>query len=151
MLTYFDLQPPPTTAGINRPYAGARTEGDLPVGKHALQLYSLATPNGVKVTCALEELGVPYDAWPVNILKGEQFTSGFVAANPNSKIPVLVDNSGPAGVPANVFESGHILLYLAEKYGKLIPTDPAARTECLNWLFCNVRHLVGSLHCWRLI
>lgn len=126
-------------AAINRPTAGARFEQDLPIGRHPLQLYSLATPNGVKVSVMLEELlalgheGAEYDAWLVRILDGEQFGSGFVAANPNSKIPVLVDHSGPE--PVRVFESGSILLYLAEKFGALIPTGQPARTECLNWLF----------------
>jgi len=124
--------------GINRPTAGARSERDLPVGKHPLQLYSLATPNGQKVTLALEELGVKYDAWPINIMKEDQFTTGFVAVNPNSKIPAMVDKEGPGGKPINLFESGAILLYLAEKYGKLIPKDPATRVECLNFLFFNI-------------
>ncbi|RTE86737.1 MULTISPECIES: glutathione-dependent disulfide-bond oxidoreductase [Gammaproteobacteria] len=126
-------------ANINRPIAGATHDKDLPVGKHPLQLYSLATPNGVKVTILLEELlamGVreaEYDAWIIDILEGEQFSSGFVSANPNSKIPALVDHS--TETPTRVFESGSILLYLAEKYGHFIPQDPAKRTECLNWLF----------------
>lgn len=126
--------------GINRPTAGARTEGELPRGKHAIQLYSLATPNGVKVTCMLEELGIPYDAWPINILKGDQFTTGFVAMNPNSKVPSMIDYSGAAGESSatNLFESGSILLYLAEKYGKLLPTDPNQRVQCINWLFCQM-------------
>jgi len=126
-------------ANINRPTAGATHEKALPVGRHPLQLYSLATPNGVKVTVLLEELlalghaGAEYDAWLVRINDGEQFGSGFVAANPNSKIPVLVDRSG-AG-PIRVFESGAILLHLAEKFGALLPADGAARAECLSWLF----------------
>jgi len=126
-------------AAINRPTAGPRFDRDLPVGEHALQLYSLATPNGVKVTVMLEELlaaghaGAEYDAWLVRINEGDQFGSGFVAANPNSKIPALVDRSGPE--PVRVFESGAILLYLAEKFGAFLPTDHAGRTETLNWLF----------------
>ncbi|WP_113906652.1 glutathione-dependent disulfide-bond oxidoreductase [Aliidiomarina celeris] len=126
-------------AAINRPIAGATHEKELPVGKHPLQLYSLATPNGVKVTLMLEELlekGIKqaeYDAWIINILEGEQFSSGFVAANPNSKIPALVDYSTEK--PTRVFESGSILLYLAEKFNAFLPTTPAERTECLNWLF----------------
>ncbi|KAI8899707.1 glutathione S-transferase [Globomyces pollinis-pini] len=122
--------------GMNRPTAGKRSERDLPVGKHPLQLYSLGTPNGQKVTILLEELGVDYDAWKINIMQLDQFTSGFVAINPNSKIPALVDNTGEK--PIRVFETGSILLHLAEKYGKFIPTDPALRAECLNWLFWNV-------------
>ncbi len=126
-------------ANINRPVAGPTHEKDLPVGRHPLQLYSLATPNGVKVTVMLEELlalghgGAEYDAWLIKINQGEQFGSGFVAANPNSKIPALVDHSGPA--PIRVFESGAILLYLAEKFGALLPVDAAQRAECLSWLF----------------
>ena len=126
-------------ASINRPVAGATHDKDLPVGKHPLQLYSLATPNGVKVTVMLEELlaaghaGAEYDAWLIKIMDGDQFGSGFVAANPNSKIPALVDHSGPA--PVRVFESGSILLYLAEKFGAFVPTDPAKRAEVLSWLF----------------
>lgn len=126
-------------ANINRPTAGATFEQDLPVGEHPLQLYSLATPNGIKVGVMLEELlamgceGAEYDAWPIRILDGDQFGSGFVAVNPNSKIPALVDRSGPK--PVRVFESGSILLYLAEKFGAFLPTDPATRTECLSWLF----------------
>ena len=126
-------------ASINRPVAGPTHDKDLPVGKHPLQLYSLATPNGVKVTVMLEELlalghaGAEYDAWPIRIGDGDQFGSGFVAINPNSKIPALLDHSEPA--PVRVFESGSILLYLAEKFGALLPTGRAARTECLNWLF----------------
>ena len=126
-------------ANINRPVAGATHEKELPVGRHPLQLYSLGTPNGVKVTVMLEELlalghaGAEYDAWLIKIGDGDQFGSGFVAANPNSKIPALVDRSGPA--PIRVFESGAILLYLAEKFGAFLPTDHATRTECLSWLF----------------
>lgn len=126
-------------ANINRPVSGATHEKALPVGRHPLQLYSLATPNGVKVTILLEELlalghrGAEYDAWLIRINEGEQFGSGFVAINPNSKIPALVDRSGPE--PIRVFESGSILLYLAEKFGALLPTEPAARAECLSWLF----------------
>jgi GST-like protein len=126
-------------ANINRPVSGATREQDLPVGRHPLQLYSLATPNGQKVTIMLEELlalghaGAEYDAWPIKISEGEQFTSGFVAINPNSKIPALVDRSGAA--PIRVFESGAILLHLAEKFGALLPTAPGARAECLSWLF----------------
>jgi len=126
-------------ANINRPIAGATHEKDLPVGRHPLQLYSLATPNGVKVTVMLEELlalghtGAEYDAWLIRIREGEQFGSGFVAVNPNSKIPALMDRSGPT--PIRVFESGAILLYLAEKFGAFLPTEGAARAECLSWLF----------------
>ena len=126
-------------ANINRPIAGSTHEKDLPVGKHPLQLYSLATPNGVKVTVMLEELlalghtGAEYDAWLINIGSGDQFGSGFVAANPNSKIPALVDHSGP--MPIRVFESGAILVHLAEKFGAVLPTDPAKRAECFSWLF----------------
>ena len=126
-------------ANINRPIAGATHEKELPVGKHPLQLYSLATPNGVKVTILLEELlalgesGAEYDAWLINIGEGDQFGSGFVEINPNSKIPALMDHS--ADPPIRVFESGAILLYLAEKFGHFVPTEPAARAECLSWLF----------------
>lgn len=126
-------------ANINRPIAGPTHEQALPVGEHPLQLYSLATPNGVKVTIMLEELlalghrGAEYDAWLIRIHEGEQFGSGFVALNPNSKIPVLQDRSGAE--PQRVFESGAILLYLAEKFGALLPQDLATRTECLSWLF----------------
>ena len=126
-------------ANINRPIAGATHDKELPVGRHPLQLYSLGTPNGVKVTVMLEELlalghtGAEYDAWLIRISEGDQFGSGFVAANPNSKIPALIDRSGPT--PIRVFESGAILLYLAEKFGALLPTEHAARTECLSWLF----------------
>src|ERR1700761_6483971 len=128
-----------TWANINRPISGATHEKELPIGRHPLQLYSLGTPNGVKVTVMLEELlalghaGAEYDAWLIRINEGDQFGSGFVAANPNSKIPALVDHSGPA--PVRVFESGAILLYLAEKFGAFLPTDGAARAECLSWLF----------------
>jgi GSH-dependent disulfide-bond oxidoreductase len=126
-------------ANINRPVAGPTHDKELPVGRHPLQLYSLATPNGVKVTVMLEELlalgrsGAEYDAWPVRINEGEQFGSGFVAVNPNSKIPALVDRSG--ATPVRVFESGAILVYLAEKFGAFLPTETAARAECLSWLF----------------
>jgi GST-like protein len=126
-------------ASINRPIAGATHDHELPVGRHPLQLYSLATPNGVKVTILLEELlalghtGAEYDAWSIQIMKGEQFGSGFVAINPNSKIPALVDRSGPT--PIRVFESAAILMHLAEKFGAFLPTEPAARAECLSWLF----------------
>ncbi|MGC1457130.1 MAG: glutathione-dependent disulfide-bond oxidoreductase [Steroidobacteraceae bacterium] len=126
-------------ANINRPIAGATHEKELPVGRHPLQLYSLATPNGQKVTILLEELlalghgGAEYDAWLIKIGDGEQFGSGFVAINPNSKIPALMDRSGPQ--PIRVFESGAILLYLAEKFGAFAPTRAAARAECLSWLF----------------
>ena len=126
-------------AAMNRPTAGARHEAELPVGKHPLQLYSLGTPNGVKVTVMLEELlaaghgGAEYDAWLINIGDNHQFGSGYVAANPNSKIPVLVDRSAPK--PQRVFESGAILLYLAEKFGAFLPADHAKRTEALSWLF----------------
>jgi len=126
-------------ANINRPIAGPTHEKELPVGRHPLQLYSLGTPNGQKVTIMLEELlarghaGAEYDAWLIRIGEGEQFGSGFVAANPNSKIPALVDRSGPK--PIRVFESGAILLYLAEKFGEFLPKDIGARAECLSWLF----------------
>ena len=128
---------------INRPIAGATHEKELPVGKHPLQLYSLGTPNGVKVTVMLEELlaaghsGAEYDAWLVKIHEGEQFGSGFVGANPNSKIPAMVDHDPePKGAPPRrVFESGSILLYLSGKFGAFLPEDPARRTEALNWLF----------------
>ena len=126
-------------ANINRPISGATHEKDLPVGKHPFQLYSLATPNGVKVTVMLEELlaaghtGAEYDAWLIRINEGEQFGSGFVAVNPNSKIPALMDRSGP--VPFRVFESGAILLHLANKFNAFMPTDPIAKAECLSWLF----------------
>lgn len=126
-------------ASINRPTAGATHEKALPVGKHPLQLYSLATPNGQKVTIMLEELlalgesGAEYDAHLIKILDGDQFSSGFVAANPNSKIPALVDHS--TATPTRVFESGSILFYLAEKFGQLLPADANQRVEALNWLF----------------
>ncbi|MEZ5568933.1 MAG: glutathione-dependent disulfide-bond oxidoreductase [Halioglobus sp.] len=126
-------------ANINRPIAGATHEKPLPVGKHPLQLYSLATPNGVKVTVMLEELlalghaGAEYDAWLINIQEGDQFGSGFVGINPNSKIPALQDRS--TSPPTRVFESGAILVYLAEKFGEFLPTEPSARAECLSWLF----------------
>lgn len=126
-------------ASINRPISGATHDKELPIGDHPLQLYSLATPNGVKVTIMLEELlalghrGAEYDAWLIRINEGEQFGSGFVAVNPNSKIPALVDRSGPT--PIRVFESGAILTYLAEKFGAFLPTEGGARAECLSWLF----------------
>ncbi len=128
-------------AHINRPIAGPTHDKELAVGRHPLQLYSLGTPNGQKVTILLEELlaaghsGAEYDAWLIRILDGDQFSSGFVAVNPNSKIPALLDRSGPA--PVRVFESGAILLYLAEKFGAFLPTG-AARAECLSWLFWQV-------------
>lgn len=135
--------PPPSSGGrfanINRPTAGPTHEKELPVGKHPLQLYSLGTPNGVKVTVMLEELlalghtGAEYDAWLIRINEGAQFGSGFVAVNPNSKIPALVDHSG--ATPVRVFESGAILIYLAEKFGAFLPTEGAQRAECLSWLF----------------
>lgn len=131
-----------TFANINRPVSGAMHEKELPVGRHPLQLYSMGTPNGVKVTVMLEELlalghrGAEYDAWLIRINQGDQFGSGFVAINPNSKIPALVDRSGPE--PIRVFESGSILVYLAEKFGTLLPTEKAARAECLSWLFWQV-------------
>jgi GST-like protein len=124
---------------INRPIAGATHEKELPVGRHPLQLYSLGTPNGVKVTIMLEELlalghsGAEYDAWLIRIGDGDQFGSGFVAVNPNSKIPALLDRSGPT--PIRVFETGAILMYLAEKFGEFLPTEVSARAECLSWLF----------------
>lgn len=126
-------------AKINRPIAGATHDKELPVGRHPLQLYSLATPNGQKVTILLEELlalghqGAEYDAWLIRIGEGDQFGSGFVGVNPNSKIPALLDRSGDT--PIRVFESGAILQYLAEKFGAFLPTEPAARAECLSWLF----------------
>jgi len=129
-------------AAINRPIAGPTHDKELPVGKHPLQLYSLGTPNGVKVTVMLEELlaaghtGAEYDAWLINIGAGDQFGSGYVAINPNSKIPVMVDHS--VSPPQRIFESGAILLYLAEKFGAFLPTDRAKRTEALSWLFWHV-------------
>lgn len=126
-------------ASINRPVAGATHDKELPIGDHPLQLYSLATPNGVKVTIMLEELlalghaDAEYDAWLIRINEGDQFGSGFVDINPNSKIPALMDRSGP--IPIRVFESGAILMHLAEKFGAFLPTDPAARATCLSWLF----------------
>ena len=125
-------------ASINRPIAGPTHEKELPVGRHPLQLYSLATPNGIKATVMLEELlalghkGAEYDAWLIRI-DGNQFSSGFVSVNPNSKIPALMDRSGPK--PIRIFESGAILLHLAEKFGALLPADPGKRAECLSWLF----------------
>ena len=138
----FDAENGGQFASINRPTAGAREDRDLPQGNHPFQLYSLATPNGVKVTIMLEELlelghaGAEYDAFTINIGSGDQFTSGFVGINPNSKIPALIDRSGDA--PVRVFESGAILLHLAEKFGAFLPTDPAARAEVLSWLFWQV-------------
>ena len=129
-------------ANINRPIAEPTHDKDLPIGRHPLQLYSLATPNGVKVTVMLEELlalghgGAEYDAWMIRISEGDQFASGFVAVNPNSKIPALMDRSGAK--PIRVFESGAILMYLAEKFGAFLPTDVAKRAECLSWLFWQV-------------
>ena len=147
--TFSEYTPPPVWewnkdaehrfANINRPMAGATQEKDLPVGQHPMQLYSLATPNGVKVTVMLEELlalghsGAEYDAWLIKINEGDQFGSGFVEANPNSKIPALFDHSTPE--PTRVFESGSILLYLAERFGAFLPAEHHARTETLNWLF----------------
>ncbi|ANT51162.1 glutathione-dependent disulfide-bond oxidoreductase [Mesorhizobium amorphae] len=128
-----------TFASINRPIAGPTHDKELPIGKHPLQLYSLGTPNGVKVTIMLEELlarghkGAEYDAWLIRINDGDQFGSGFVGVNPNSKIPALMDYSEPK--PIRVFESGSILVYLAEKFGEFLPTERAARTEALSWLF----------------
>jgi GST-like protein len=127
-------------ASTNRPIAGATHEKELPVGNHPLQLYSLATPNGVKVTIMLEELlakghaGAEYDAYTIRIGNGDQFGSGFVEVNPNSKIPALLDRTDPKK-PIRVFESGSILFYLAEKFGEFLPTDPAKRAETMNWLF----------------
>ena len=135
----WDAESGGTWASINRPIAGATHEKELPVGKHPLQLYSLATPNGVKVTVMLEELlaqgyeGAEYDAYLIKIGDGDQFGSGFVNINPNSKIPALMDYSTES--PTRVFESGSILLYLAEKFGAFLPTDATGRTQCLNWLF----------------
>jgi GSH-dependent disulfide-bond oxidoreductase len=129
-------------ANINRPIAGPTHEKELPVGRHPLQLYSLGTPNGVKVTIMLEELlalgigGAEYDAWLIDIGAGEQFGSGFVAVNPNSKIPAMLDRSGPT--PVRVFESGAILLYLAEKFRAFLPQEAPARAECLSWLFWQI-------------
>tara|TARA_R110002073_G_scaffold293075_4_gene458589 strand:- start:5890 stop:6732 length:843 start_codon:yes stop_codon:yes gene_type:complete len=129
-------------ANINRPVAGATHEKELPIGKHPLQLYSLGTPNGVKVTILLEELlalgktEAEYDAWLIDISEGAQFGSGFTQVNPNSKIPALLDNS--TNPPIRVFESGAILVYLAEKFGAFLPTEPAARAECMSWLFWQI-------------
>lgn len=129
-------------AGINRPIAGATHQKELPVGRHPLQLYSLGTPNGVKVTIMLEELlalghiGAEYDAWLIRIMDGDHFGSGFVAVNPNSKIPAMVDRSGPE--PIRIFESGAILLYLAETFGAFLPAAGAGHAECLSWLFWQV-------------
>ena len=129
-------------ANINRPIAGATHDKELPVGRHPLQLYSLGTPNGIKVTILLEELlalgisGAEYDAWLINIGEGDQFGSGFVAVNPNSKIPAMVDRSGPT--PIRIFESGAILLYLADKFRAFVPQEAGPRAECLSWLFWQV-------------
>ncbi len=126
-------------ANINRPIAGATHDKDLPIGKHPFQLYSLGTPNGVKVTVMLEELlalghsGAEYDAWLINIGNGDQFSSGFVAVNPNSKIPAMMDHS--TKTPTRIFESGAMLIYLSEKFGEFMPGDHPARAECLSWLF----------------
>ena len=131
-------------ANINRPIAGATHDKDLPVGKHPMQLYSLATPNGVKATVMLEELlalgheGAEYDAWLININDGDQFSSGFVDINPNSKIPALADHS--TNPPTRVFESGAILFYLAEKFDAFLPNDAAERAECMSWLFWQMSH-----------
>ncbi|MBA6414006.1 glutathione-dependent disulfide-bond oxidoreductase [Parahaliea sp. F7430] len=135
----WDAQDGGRFTNINRPIAGPTHDKELPVGKHPLQLYSLATPNGIKVTIMLEELlalgkkDAEYDAYLINISEGDQFGSGFVAVNPNSKIPALVDRS--TATPTRVFESGAILMYLAEKFGAFLPTEPAERAECLSWLF----------------
>ena len=135
----WDMESGGRFASINRPIAGPTHDKELPVGEHPLQLYSLATPNGVKVTLMLEELlalgkqDAEYDAYLINIGEGDQFGSGFVAANPNSKIPALVDHS--TSPPTRVFESGAILVYLAEKFGAFLPTEPSARAECMSWLF----------------
>ncbi|PHQ71514.1 MAG: glutathione-dependent disulfide-bond oxidoreductase [Sneathiella sp.] len=129
-------------ASINRPIAGPTHDKELPVGKHPMQLYSLGTPNGVKVTILLEELlaagfsGAEYDAWMISIREGDQFSSGFIDVNPNSKIPALMDHSMEK--PTRIFESGAILLHLAEKFGAFLPTDPAGRAECLSWLFWQI-------------
>lgn len=126
-------------ANINRPVAGPTSEKELPIGKHPIQLYSLATPNGVKVTVLLEELlaagheGAEYDAWLINIGEGDQFGSGFVDVNPNSKIPAMMDHSGDK--PQRIFESASMMLHLAEKFGAFLPKDPSQRTECMSWLF----------------
>ena len=138
----FDSESGGRFANINRPTAGAQVDRDLPTGKHPFQLYSLATPNGVKANIIFEELleaghsGAEYDAWLINIGEGDQFTSGFVDINPNSKIPALVDRSGPQ--PVRVFESGAILMHLAEKFGLFLPIDAALRAEVLSWLFWQV-------------
>ena len=135
----WDLESGGRFASINRPVAGATHDKELPVGRHPLQLYSLATPNGQKVTIMLEELlaaghrQAEYDSWLIRINDGDQFGSGFVGVNPNSKIPALLDRSGPQ--PIRVFESGAILVHLAEKFGAFLPSEPAARAECLSWLF----------------
>ena len=136
-------------ASTNRPIAGATHDAPLPVGRHPLQLYSLATPNGAKVTIMLEELleaghnGAEYDAWHIDIGRGDQFGSGFVALNPNSKIPALMDHSTKPAT--RLFESGAILLYLAEKFGAFLPADAAGRAETLNWLFWQMGSAGGRL------
>nr|WEU39160.1 glutathione S-transferase [Saccharina japonica] len=130
---------------MNKPTAGARTVKELQRGDHPIQLYSLATPNGQKVTVALEEMGLKYDAWYTDIMAGDQFTSGFVEINPNSKIPALVHRDAPGGKPLHLFETGNILLYLAELTGKFLPTDPAKKAECLNWLFFNIGEALFGL------
>ena len=138
----WDVENGGTFASINRPIAGATHEKDLPVGTHPFQLYSLATPNGVKVTIMFEELlalgftDAEYDAWLIRIVQGDQFGSGFVGVNPNSKIPALMDYS--TKTPTRIFESGAILLYLAEKFNAFLPTDATARAECLSWLFWQI-------------
>eukprot|EP01034_Spumella_vulgaris_P024319 gene24319-30641_t len=121
-------------SAINAPTAGPRVDKELPVGDAPIQLYSLATPNGQKISILLEELGVDYDAYVINIGIGDQFTSGFVGVNPNSKIPAAVDREGPDGLPVNLFESGSMVMYFAEKYKQFYPTDPRLRTEVLNWV-----------------
>ncbi|KAJ3339124.1 hypothetical protein HDU93_008608 [Gonapodya sp. JEL0774] len=145
-----EWQPPKTieslyaaTAGnnfsaINAPTAGARTQRDLPRGSAPYQLYSAPTPNGFKASIALEEFGVDYDAWTINIGKGDQFTSGFVGVNPNSKIPAMYDYGTSSGKPIRVFESGAIVMHLAVKHGKFLPQDPAKRAEVLSWVFWQV-------------
>ncbi len=135
--------------GINRPTAGARSEKVLPVGKHPIQLYSLGTPNGHKVTILLEELGIDYDAWKINIMGLEQFGSDFVNINPNSKIPAMTDTSFDP--PLRIFESGNILKYLAEKHEKFIPTDTRKRVECFNWLFWQMGRLVTCAHLYTVL
>lgn len=128
------LPPGNLFSGLNRPTAGARMEASLPSGGAPFQLYSLATPNGQKVGIVLEELGIHYDAWVANIGTGEQFGTGFVSVNPNSKIPCAVDREGADGVSVKLWESGSIALYLAEKYKRFVPSNPAKRAECINWV-----------------